>query len=239
MTTTIYIKNNSKAYAEAWPFSDKNAADRIVSVKRYFPVDREELTETQFQTKYPDMPVIDMTDKVKAADWVLEEACRWLYDSSEWLASNEDLDKAVEGDEDSRKWVAHFGRPQDLDKLINDKDKWVRAAVAECQRPQDLDVLVHDQDVVVRMAVAGVVRSRARLTARPRDLDILVKGPEKRVRMAVARNGRPQDLDILVDDKSRDVRKEVADRQRPQDLAKLASDTDPVVSKTVAKYLEA
>lgn len=233
---TVYIKPEGKDYAEAWPFSDEYAADRIVSVKRYFPIAREELTKSQLQGKYPDIKVIDMTDKIKDADWVLEEACRWMYDSSEWLASDEDLDKAIKGDESDRKWVAHFGRPQDLDVLVNDEDKWVRAAVAECQRSQDLDILISDPETVVRMAVAGAVRSRAHIVARPQDLDILVHDPEKRVRMAVADQGRDQDLDILVHDKSRDVRERVLRHGRPQDLTLLRDDEDHLVRTAVAKY---
>ncbi|MFK5641175.1 hypothetical protein ACIA30_02670 [Lactobacillus delbrueckii subsp. bulgaricus] len=236
VATFVYIKEPGKDYAEAWPFADAYAAESLVTIKRYFPIDREELTKGQLDAKYPDIKVVDMTAEVRKADQVLEEACRWMYTTDEWLASDEDLDKAVSGDEDDRLWAAHFGRPQDLDKLVHDPDRDVRAAVAECQRPQDLDVLVHDDEALVRMAVAGTVRSRAHIVARPQDLDVLVHDPEKRVRMAVADQGRDQDLDILAHDKSRDVRERVLHHGRPQDLALLRDDEDRFVRTAVAKY---
>lgn len=129
-----------------------------------------------------------------------------------WRKSNDWLDKQR---------VAWYGRSSDLDRLVKDKNPYVRAAVTDRKRDCDLDILVNDPEINVRTCVASQGRNK--------DLDKLVRDPCARVRAAVARFGRDQDLDILVRDPDTDVREEVAWYGRPQDFELLANDPVPAV----------
>ena len=65
----------------------------------------------------------------------------------EILVTDEMLDSFVRSNHVvTRRQVAEYGRSQDLDVLINDKDWLVRFTIAEHNRPQDLEILKNDAD---------------------------------------------------------------------------------------------
>lgn len=139
-----------------------------------------------------------------------------------WAAQKgreQDLDQLVNDKEKIVRWaVALRGRDKDLDILVNDKEEMVREGVAQFGRDKDLDVLVHDPEALVRQEVASHNKDKY--------LDDLRLDPDANVRVEVLKHGRSQDLDILVYDPDAQVRRAVAMQGRAKDLRLLAKDDD-------------
>lgn len=123
--------------------------------------------------------------------------------------------------------LAEYGRDQDLDKLVNDPDEDVRAAVTWRGRDKDLDILANDKDEWVRESVA--------YQGRDKDLDRLVSDKDWHVRSTVAEQGRDKDLDKLAHDEKAIIRSQVAE-QREKKQAEASRDVDPDI---LAKRREA
>ena len=109
-----------------------------------------------------------------------------------------------------------------LDKLINDKVEYVRAAVAK--QGYGLDKLINDSDYHVRWSVAK----------QGYGLDILINDKDYDVRAAVAEQG--YGLDKLVNDKEYQVRRAVA--KQGYGLNILINDEDNYVRNAVNEYLK-
>ena len=132
-----------------------------------------------------------------------------------------------------------FGDNSYLDKLINDPDEDIRAAVAAKWRDKDLEILVRDKSVKVRKEVA--VYASQSLYAR-KYFDILVNDESPEVRAIVAtkvshygHQNNPY-LDKLVHDPSADVRAEVAHYAVKKHLDILVNDPSEKVRAAVAYW---
>lgn len=153
---------------------------------------------------------------------------------------NEDFDLDIDGDDEDilneifesgyaqnrfvcGSWLARICAAEHgycLDKLVNDKNNFVRVTVAE--QGYGLDILVNDTDESVLITVAGMGYGlnklinhksavvRKAVAEQEYGLDKLVNDTSSIVRDAVARHG--YGLDILVNDKNSYVRAEVASK---------------------------
>lgn len=155
--------------------------------KTEFEKDLENLKQMQAKKQLDELQV-----SLEGLEGIAEDLAIWRQ-SDRWL---------------NKQNLAWYGRDSDLDRLVHDKNPYVRAAVADRKRDCDLDVLVNDPEANVRATVAA--------QGRDKDLDKLVSDEDALVRRSVARVGRDKDLDKLVDDPEADVREEVAWQGRKQ-----------------------